>query len=559
MVNHTEAILFDVGGTLWHSRRCRPAEKLKFVTQILQLLQMDDSPLEFAKLLTAHAGAYRRWSLANLVELNESDLWTNWMLPDLPSARISSLALELNQLWRAANRKRRVIPEAQALVLSLYRRGYHLGLVSNTTSSVEVPRLLDEQGLAGCFETVILSCQVGKRKPGADILLAAAGRMGISPEMCAYIGDRPERDVAAARSAGFGRTVILRDPRTPPCRPDDPGLLPDHFIADLRELLDIFPVRKSARHPASKPLVYNASLSSSWGMKKFAAFGDFLLAGPRLGFAGIELNHQVRPAVLAGIDLKNCRITSLHEPCPAVIDAEELKVQDLLISSPDEQRRREGVYAIQHTLDLAAELHCQTVVVHCGQIQGDPLFEIELRRLFENGQAGSQKYIDLKNRFVELRAALVPPYLASVKKSLLELLDYAGRFGIRLAIENRYHYFDIPIPDEMHALLELEGPERIGFLYDVGHAQALDRLGFFPHAGWLERFAARMLGAHIHDVIGIRDHWAPGLGEIDFRWVAGYLPKTAFRTIELRTENTPEQIKAGLKILLDTGCIDLVQ
>ncbi len=182
-----------------------------------------------------------------------------------------------------------------------------------------------------------------------------------------------------------------------------------------------------------------------------------------------------------------------------------------------------------------------------------------MRRLFENGQAGSQKYSELKNRFVELRAALISPYLASVKKSLLELLEYAGRFDVRLAIENRYHYFDIPIPAEMHEILELAGPDRIGFLYDIGHAQALDRLGFFPHAGWLDSFAGRMLGAHIHDISGIRDHWAPGLGEIDFRWVAGYLPKTAFRTIELRTENTPEQIKAGMKILLDSGCVNLVQ
>ncbi len=350
MGNRIEAILFDVGGTLWRSSRRRSAEKLKFINQILEFLQLDDSPLVFAKLLTAHAGAYRRWSMANLIELNESDLWTNWMLPDLPSARISSLALELNQLWRAANRKRRVIPEAQTMVLSLYRRGYHLGLVSNTTSSVEVPRLLDELGLAGCFEAVVLSCQVGKRKPGADILLEATRRMGISPEKCAYVGDRPERDVAAARSAGFGRTVILRDPRKPLCWPDVPGLLPDHFITDLRQLLDIFPVRKSARNHATEYPVYNASLSSSWGMKKFAAFGDFLLAGPRLGFAGIELNHQVRPTMLDGIDLNSCRIDSIHEPCPAVMDAEQLKVHgsiDLLSRRAAPQGRGQ-CHPIQH-------------------------------------------------------------------------------------------------------------------------------------------------------------------------------------------------------------------
>ena len=93
---------------------------------------------------------------------------------------------------------------------------------------------------------------------------------------------------------------------------------------------------------------------------------------------------------------------------------------------------------------------------------------------------------------------------------------YAGRFGIRLGLENRYHYMDIPTPDELEQLLELAGPDRLGFIYDVGHAQALDRLGFFPHEEWLKRFASRMIGAHLHDVIGVNDHHAPGLGEIDF-------------------------------------------
>ena len=96
----------------------------------------------------------------------------------------------------------------------------------------------------------------------------------------------------------------------------------------------------------------------------------------RLGFAGVELNHQVSPAMLAGIDLKRFNVKSIHEPCPAVISANELKKQDLLISSPDETRRREGINSIKRSLDLAAELGCKTIVVHCGQIQGDTGLEV---------------------------------------------------------------------------------------------------------------------------------------------------------------------------------------
>ena len=106
-------------------------------------------------------------------------------------------------------------------------------------------------------------------------------------------------------------------------------------------------------------------------------------------------------------------------------------------------------------------------------------------------------------------------------------------------------------------MLALASPDRIGFLYDVGHAQTLDTLGFYRHDEWLKRFAPRIIGTHLHDVIGTTDHYAPGLGSVDFDMVAAYLPENAFLTCEFQTFNTPEQVKAGLVTLVEHGCIKL--
>jgi sugar phosphate isomerase/epimerase len=114
---------------------------------------------------------------------------------------------------------------------------------------------------------------------------------------------------------------------------------------------------------------------------------------------------------------------------------------------------------------------------------------------------------------------------------------------------------EYPSPDELEILLDLAGPEQIGFIYDVGHAQTLDRLGFYQHEEWLKRFHPRIIGAHLHDVIGVTDHVAPGLGEVDFSVVATYLPENAFRTCEFHPSNTAEQVKAGLQFLLEHRCI----
>jgi sugar phosphate isomerase/epimerase len=160
---------------------------------------------------------------------------------------------------------------------------------------------------------------------------------------------------------------------------------------------------------------------------------------------------------------------------------------------------------------------------------------------------------------LEKRLSLIGPRMEAVEKSLKELLEYAGRLGVCLGLENRYHYFDIPTQDEMPALLALAEPDRIGFIYDVGHATVMNRLGFFPDEMWLKTFGGRIVGTHLHDVIGVTDHHAPGLGDVDFRMVGRYLPKEAFRTVEVMNFNSFEQIKAGLKILVDTGVVNVIQ
>ena len=117
---------------------------------------------------------------------------------------------------------------------------------------------------------------------------------------------------------------------------------------------------------------------------------DFFEFARRTGFARIELNHKVTSAMLAGIDLDRYHFSSVHEPCPADISADELKKRDWLISSTNEENRCEGVKAIQRTVDLAHRLGAPTIVIHAGQAHSDSLPEKELRTLIANGQRGNR-------------------------------------------------------------------------------------------------------------------------------------------------------------------------
>lgn len=300
---------------------------------------------------------------------------------------------------------------------------------------------------------------------------------------------------------------------------------------------------------------YNASLSTMWAMQNYPDLGDFVTAAWELGFSHIELSHQITSAMLKG--LAKFPISSVHEPCPADISTDELKQQDWLISALDEDRRRRGVEVIRRSISLAAALGARLVVVHAGSVQLDRDGEHRLRQLYHAGQAQSDEFQRIKQQLIQDRAPLAGARFEAVRKSLAELLQYAEKLAIRLGIENRSHYMEIPTPDELDVLLSMAGPEQLGFVYDVGHAEALSRLGFYPYETWLKRFAPRIVGTHLHDVVGLSDHYSPGRGEVNFRKLAAYLPDEAVRTCEVQGFNTPRQIKNGMKYLVDAGCVSL--
>jgi sugar phosphate isomerase/epimerase len=299
----------------------------------------------------------------------------------------------------------------------------------------------------------------------------------------------------------------------------------------------------------------NASLSTMWAQKNCPDLNDFVIVAKQLGFQSIELNHQINSTMLSQLRLDHIQFSSIHEPCPADISTKELVDRDWLISSADEQSRKKGVESVKRSITLAHELSAPIVVVHCGTIPTNINYEGKLRALFKADKTESNEYLEIRSKLIELRAELIAPRLRAVISSMKELLECADQFMVKLGLENRYHYLDIPSIVEMNELLSLADSNQLGFIYDVGHAQALDLLGFYSHEDWLKRYSSRIFGSHLHDTIGLTDHYAPGLGEIDFYKIAPYLPKNSFRTFELLPGNTLAQINNGIKYLEKAGCI----
>ncbi|MGC8779340.1 MAG: TIM barrel protein [Anaerolineae bacterium] len=299
--------------------------------------------------------------------------------------------------------------------------------------------------------------------------------------------------------------------------------------------------------------MYNVALSTMWGIKRFARFGDFFVAGRAAGFASFELNHGVNSAMLDSVSLNGYRITSVHEPCPADIPPAELKQRDWLISATDEENRRRGVEAVRRSIDLAQQLGAAVVIVHPGRVVMDESLEAELHRLYRAGERHAPAYERVLAQMIAERSARAPAHLAAVRRSLDELAAHAARRGVRLGLENRDHYYEIPLIDEMEALLDAGYGDTVGYWHDIGHAQKAEYKGYGPHVAWLTRLADRTIGVHLHDIRGLDDHLVAGTGHMPWEMVARLLPAGILHTCEFQNSSSPEQVAAGLRWLVENG------
>ena len=129
------------------------------------------------------------------------------------------------------------VPDESIRLLDVLReRELRLAIVSNTATPGRLIRpLLADQGLASRVDTIVLSSEVGKRKPHAAIFRRALDELGVRPDRALFVGDRRFQDVLGAKRVGM-RTV-----QAVWFRSDEhaDGAEPDFQAAGLLEVLDV--------------------------------------------------------------------------------------------------------------------------------------------------------------------------------------------------------------------------------------------------------------------------------------------------------------------------------
>jgi sugar phosphate isomerase/epimerase len=274
-----------------------------------------------------------------------------------------------------------------------------------------------------------------------------------------------------------------------------------------------------------------------------------------LGFSNIELSHGMTIAKVPGIrkafEAGKFTCSGVHNYFPSPVE--------VMIDAPDAYEytshrpydRKRAMEMTLKSLELAAEFKASYLVLHMGSAPMNAAkFTKPLTKLVAAGEQRSPGYIKNKTSFIKKRERLAPLYYHRAILALEELALKAEEYGVKLAIESRSRFEDMPNEREMVSLQEhfLQNPW-IGYWHDFGHVQLKHNLGLLDHFEWLEKIAPHIIGGHVHDVQWpARDHRTPFTGTLDYKTILPFFPNGCPLVWELSPTCEGDEIRAAHEV-----------
>jgi putative hydrolase of the HAD superfamily len=119
---------------------------------------------------------------------------------------------------------------------ALKARGYKLGIVSNARDAANVERLIDQAQLRPWFNPIVISANVGVRKPNPRIFKVVLEAWQLKPDEAVMVGDMLGADVLGAHNAGLRGIWATMQAERGANEAHQDTVVPDGVIKRLSEL-----------------------------------------------------------------------------------------------------------------------------------------------------------------------------------------------------------------------------------------------------------------------------------------------------------------------------------
>lgn len=272
-----------------------------------------------------------------------------------------------------------------------------------------------------------------------------------------------------------------------------------------------------------------------------------------LGFSNIELSHGMTIAKLPGIkkafERRLFTCSGVHNYFPAPVE--------VMIDAPDAYEftshrafdRQRAMDMTLRTLEIAAQFEAGYLVLHMGSVPMNPgKWTRKLTGMVAAGGQRSSDYIKAKLAFVRKREKIGGLYFKRAIEALEQIAARAGELGVKLAIESRSRFEDMPTEREMIAMqAHFADNPWVGYWHDFGHVQLKHNLGLLDHVQWLEAVSHHLIGGHVHDVQWpARDHRTPFSGTLNYSELLPFFPAACPLVWELSPSRDAGEIREKL-------------
>lgn len=298
------------------------------------------------------------------------------------------------------------------------------------------------------------------------------------------------------------------------------------------------------------------SFSTCWNNSRHTDGEAMIEEILELGIDTIELSHGMTVAKLPGIRKAfasgSFRCSGVHNffPSPTEVMIDAPDAYEFTSHRPHQRQR--AMEMTLRTLEIAQEFRADYLVLHMGSVPLMPhkKWTGRLTEMAKNGEILSDDYAKWKVKCVKKREKAGPLYMSRAIEALEQIAEKAGEHGVKLAVESRSKYEDVPTEREMAALQEhFKDHEWIGYWHDFGHVQLKHNLGLLDHDDWLGKMKPHLLGAHVHDVHWPhRDHRVPFTGTLDFQHLLRHFHPGMPHVWELSPTRETEQIREALVV-----------
>jgi sugar phosphate isomerase/epimerase len=295
------------------------------------------------------------------------------------------------------------------------------------------------------------------------------------------------------------------------------------------------------------------ALSTTCYGARLRTIGDQAFAAVAMGFRRLEIGVCEQPVPLNGFeDSRRETGITVGSVVAGCLDARTEKKMGSRLASSDEDLRERALNSVRRHVRLAHQCGCNTVIVRGCEIEEQALIDegFALRaRLLREG--AGEELAEAAQEYVLRMQKKSHRQVEHLCRALHTLL---GEFPeTRIAIEPGGRGVDLLHHQAVGWILDDLATPALGYWHDTGQAHQNERLGLPGQGAWLDTYAPRMFGVHLQDSIGDEVELPPGVGEIDFRLVAGYVPRAAERVLEIKPSHGRADILSAVQFLVDLG------